>query len=115
MRIVDGSEMIEAARQVAKACGTTGFVGFDFVLEAATGTPIMIEMNPRAVPLCHIPFGPGRDLVQALLERSTGVARKPRIPATMTRSCHLLSGLVGGASRQSSAGGGLSRCAVART
>jgi hypothetical protein len=82
VRIVEGNEMIEAARRVAKACGITGLVGFDFVLEARTGKPFMIEMNPRAVPLCHIPLGPGRDLVQALLERSTGASRRPRIPAT---------------------------------
>ena len=82
VRIIDGNEMIEAARQVARACHITGLVGFDFMLEAGTGTPFMVEMNPRAVPLCHIPLGPGRDLVQAILERITGVPRKPRIAAT---------------------------------
>jgi hypothetical protein len=82
VRIIDGNEMIEAARQVVRACHMTGLVGFDFVLEAGTGTAFMVEMNPRAVPLCHIPLGPGRDLVQAMLEQITGVPRKPRIAAT---------------------------------
>jgi len=82
VRVIDGTEMIEAARQVVRACNITGLVGFDFMLEAGTGTAFMVEMNPRAVPLCHIPLGPGRDLVQAMLEQITGVSRKPRIAAT---------------------------------
>ena len=115
VRVIDGNEMVEAARQVVRACHMTGLVGFDFVLEAGTGTAFMVEMNPRAVPLCHIPLGPGRDLVQAMLEQITGASRKPRDRGDRTRSYHLLSGHVGGVPWQSPARGRLPRCSMART
>ena len=74
----------------------------------------MVEMNPRAVPLCHIPLGPGRDLVQAILERITGTSRKPRIAATGQDLIIYFPGLSAD-TRQSAAGGRLSRCSMART
>jgi hypothetical protein len=76
VRVVDNREMIEAARKVVEALGMSGLVGFDFMIETATGIPYMIEMNPRNTPICHVRLGVGRDLVEALLARVAG--REPR-------------------------------------
>ncbi len=37
--------------------------GLDFLLDAASGTAHLVEMNARATPLCHLSFGAGRDTV----------------------------------------------------
>jgi hypothetical protein len=68
-RIIDNPEMIDAARRIVKALGLTGLVGFDFMIEAATGAAYLIEMNPRCTPVCTVRLGPGRDLAEALVAR----------------------------------------------
>ena len=68
-RVIDNPEMLEAASRVVRSLGCSGLVGFDFMLEAATGAAHMIEMNPRVTPICTVRLGPGRDLVEALLAR----------------------------------------------
>jgi acetyl/propionyl-CoA carboxylase alpha subunit len=74
VRVVEDGQMLDAAQRVVAALGISGMIGFDFMIEAATGRPYMIEMNPRNTPISHVRLGPGRDLVEALLAR---LARRP--------------------------------------
>ena len=57
-RIIDNPEMKDSARRIVKALGLTGLVGFDFMIEAATGAAYLIEMNPRCTPICAVRMGP---------------------------------------------------------
>jgi glutathione synthase/RimK-type ligase-like ATP-grasp enzyme len=66
VRVVDSPEMMDAASLLAARLGLSGFFGLDFMVDAKTGTPQLIEMNARPTPLCHFRLGPGRDLVGAL-------------------------------------------------
>jgi formate-dependent phosphoribosylglycinamide formyltransferase (GAR transformylase) len=83
VRVVDNRAMIEAARRIVQALGMSGLVGFDFMIETATGTAYMIEMNPRNTPICHVRLGGGRDLVEALLARVAD--RAPRECPSVTQ------------------------------
>jgi hypothetical protein len=68
-RIIQNDEMINTAKRVVAALGLSGMIGFDFMIEAATGAAYLIEMNPRNTPICAIRLGPGRDLAEALVAR----------------------------------------------
>jgi hypothetical protein len=81
-RVIDNAEMVEAARRVVKALGLSGMIGFDFMIEAATGAAYMIEMNPRNTPICALRLGNGRDLPEALLARVAGRSQRERPPRT---------------------------------
>ena len=50
----------------------SGFYGFDFMIEKETGSPYLIEMNPRATQTSHLPLGAGRDLPAALWTMVSG-------------------------------------------
>ncbi len=82
VRVIESEEMMRAAAQIVRALGITGLVGFDFMIEAATGAAHLIEMNPRNTPICAIPLGPGRDLVEALTARLSGRPERARPPVT---------------------------------
>ncbi|HVY14989.1 MAG TPA: ATP-grasp domain-containing protein, partial [Rhodopila sp.] len=64
-RIIDNPDMVEAARKVVSALGLSGLIGFDFMIEAATGNAYMIEMNPRNTPICAVRLNPPHDLAEA--------------------------------------------------
>ncbi len=81
-RIIHNSEMIDAAKRVVKALGLSGMIGFDFMIEAATGAAYMIEMNPRNTPICALRLGPGRDLAEALVARLAHRQVRDRVPRT---------------------------------
>jgi hypothetical protein len=81
-RLIHNGEMIDAARRMVKALGLSGMIGFDFMIEAATGAAYLIEMNPRNTPICAIRLGPGRDLAEALVARISGRAVCDRPPRT---------------------------------
>jgi hypothetical protein len=72
VRIVDNAEMTAAAERLVRALGFSGFCGLDFVIEAVTGAAWLIEINPRATPICHLPLGSGHDLPAALHARLRG-------------------------------------------
>lgn len=82
VRLVPGGEMMRSAELVVSALQLSGLVGFDFQLHAETGIPYLLELNPRAVPLCHLPLGEGRDLAQALLNRLSQQPIAPRPAVT---------------------------------
>lgn len=62
-RVADPA-MAEAARKLAARFKLSGLHGLDFVRDAG-GTPHLIEVNPRATQICHLPLD--ADLPAALL------------------------------------------------
>lgn len=72
VRVVDGAAMVAAARSVCRHYMLSGLHGFDFVIEEGSGAVKLIEINPRATQIGHIPLGPGRDLATALFEVISG-------------------------------------------
>jgi hypothetical protein len=46
--------------------GSTGFIGFDFMIESSTGHAYLLECNPRPIPSCHLGARVGVDLCDAL-------------------------------------------------
>jgi hypothetical protein len=64
--------MTAAATKLVRALGLTGLCGLDFVIEADTNAAYLIELNPRATPICHLPLGAGRNLPLALYSRLVG-------------------------------------------
>ena len=81
LRIVENEEMLEAARRIVRLAGISGYCGLDFILEAGSGLPYLIEINPRATQINHLALGPGRDLAAALCARAAGapVAERPAV------------------------------------
>jgi len=65
VRVVEDAAMAATAAAIVGALGLSGFLGFDFVVEAGTGRPLLIEMNPRATPICHLAAQPGEGLAGA--------------------------------------------------
>jgi len=72
--------MTFAAERIASRLGLSGFFGLDFVIETGTGTPYLIEMNPRATPPCHLRLGDGRDLSGVLWAELAGQPL-PEVPS----------------------------------
>ncbi len=59
VRVTQDAQMEASAAAMTEALGLSGFLGFDFVVEHGTGRKLLIEMNPRATPICHLGGGPG--------------------------------------------------------
>lgn len=72
VRVTDNLEMSEAVNRLVRRLGVSGLWGIDFILEESTRAPYLIEMNPRATPICHLPLGVGRNLPAALYMQLTG-------------------------------------------
>lgn len=81
-RIIQNDEMIDTAKRVVMALGLSGMIGFDFMIEAATGAAYLIEMNPRNTPICAVGLGPGRDLAEALVAQLASRPARERPPKT---------------------------------
>ena len=78
VRFVNHAEMEDTASRLVRQLGVSGLVGFDFMVEAATGAAHLIEMNVRATPACHLPSSHGAALTASLLARLRG-ERPPRL------------------------------------
>ena len=81
VRIIENPEMTEATARLVRRLGVSGLWGVDFVIETATGAAHLIEMNPRATPICHLPLGAGQNLPAALVAQLTGIQPSPPAPA----------------------------------
>ncbi len=57
--------MENAARRLAERLKITGFFGLDFMIDADTRVPYLIEMNPRSTQLGHLEFADQGSLVGA--------------------------------------------------
>jgi hypothetical protein len=74
VRLISHPEMEAVAARLVRRLGISGFCGLDFILEDGSGKAFMIELNPRATQLGHLPFGPTGSLVSVLLARLRGEA-----------------------------------------
>jgi hypothetical protein len=72
LRRIDHPEMNLAAEKMVRRLNLSGFHGFDFMLEKATGNAYLIEINPRTTQVGHLALGPGRDLPAALFAAIEG-------------------------------------------
>jgi hypothetical protein len=72
VRVIDNKEMTDASTKLVRRLGLSGFCGFDFVLEGSTDAAHLVEMNPRATPVTHLPLDGGRNLIVALAAQLTG-------------------------------------------
>lgn len=74
VRVIDHPGIADAARKLARMLGLSGICGFDFLIDEETGAAELLEINPRATPLCHLNLGAGQDPVGALAADMTGRA-----------------------------------------
>lgn len=72
VRVIDHPAMADAAQRLVQHLGLSGLWGLDFMLDAATGAAFLIEVNPRATPICHLNLGDGHDLPAALCTQLAG-------------------------------------------
>ena len=72
VRTSSHQNMRDAGRIIAKIWSLSGFFGLDFILEAKTGIPYLIELNPRATQLGHLEFDGCRSLTKTLYDCLTG-------------------------------------------
>ncbi|MDD0811619.1 ATP-grasp domain-containing protein [Curvibacter sp. RS43] len=66
VRRMHNEDMAEAARRLCQRLRLSGFHGLDFILEAGTGLPWLIEFNPRSTQLGHMAW-PGQPSLAATL------------------------------------------------
>jgi hypothetical protein len=92
VRPIECAEMAEACERLVRRLGVSGLWGFDFVLEAGSGSAHLIEVNPRATPVCHLPLGPGRNLPAALYRQLAGAEPRERPAALDCRQIALFPG-----------------------
>jgi carbamoylphosphate synthase large subunit len=72
LRLIENAEMSAAAEKLVRRLKLSGLHGFDFMLEEHSGDPYLIEINPRATQVGHLPLGAGHDLPAALYAAVTG-------------------------------------------
>lgn len=75
VRRVKNELMSQAAELLATRLQLTGFYGLDFMIEFDTGTPYLIELNPRCTQLGHLELADQGSLAGAL---SAALAGKPK-------------------------------------
>ena len=68
-------QLKEIAQRLIKPLQLSGFYGLDFMIEEKTGTPYLIEMNPRCTQLGHLEFPDQCSLAGSLRCRP---ARRPQ-------------------------------------
>jgi ATP-grasp domain-containing protein len=66
-------DLLEISAKLIEATGCSGFVGVDFILDATTGQPYLLEINARVTPLCQAAALLGTDLCAAFAESFTGI------------------------------------------
>lgn len=66
VKLQANAAMEDVARKMVEAMGFTGFVSFDFMIPAGTQAPLLIECNPRPVPVHHLGQHIGVNLAAAL-------------------------------------------------
>lgn len=76
VRRVAGEALIAAARSVSRHLELSGMHGFDFVIDADSRKPMLIEINPRATQINHLPLGDGETLATALRLALEGKPRR---------------------------------------
>ena len=76
VRVLDDEAMLAVARKVARKLGLSGLCGLDFVIETHSGTPYLLEINPRATQICHLALAATRDIPGAVYSMVSGKPRR---------------------------------------
>lgn len=78
----DSQALLSAVERLVARLAITGIGDVEFRLEAGTGRPYFIEINPRWVPVAHLGSRLGHDLLGSLARRFGAVpsARHPPLP-----------------------------------
>jgi biotin carboxylase len=87
LEVIESAEMLEAAQKLVGRLGLSGFCGFDFIVDRATGKPLLIEMNSRPTQTSHLALGKGKDLVASLvraIHRDLGYKDRPEWRTAVT-------------------------------
>lgn len=79
VRVLEHPGMTATAEAFVERLGLSGFHGFDFVL-TPDSRALMLEMNPRATPICHLARDGGNGLAAVMLGAMTGHAPAVRLP-----------------------------------
>lgn len=82
LRLINNSEMAAAAEKLVRHLQLSGFHGFDFMLETASGAPYLVEINPRTTQVGHLALGAGRDMPAALFAALTKSQLQISLPVT---------------------------------
>lgn len=85
LRRIGDERMEEAVRALVRRQHYTGFCGFDFIVDPASGVPLLLECNARPTQLAHLSFGPGRDLVAAYVREIAGLGDAYDRPSATAR------------------------------
>jgi biotin carboxylase len=73
----DCPEMVEFATKIVKEIEFNGFGSIDFIVDAQTQKPYVIEFNPRPIPACHLGQHFNVDFCRILMDY---LQEKPLIP-----------------------------------
>jgi hypothetical protein len=71
VRVIDNTEMSQTVEALVSKLGLSGFCGFDFLL-SGSGRAFLLELNPRATPVAHLPVADGTHLPSAFYREVTG-------------------------------------------
>jgi len=75
VRVIRNERMKRAAESLVSRLKLSGFFGLDFVIQAGTGVPYLIEMNPRCTQLGHIEFSGDGSMAGVLSAMLRGESR----------------------------------------
>ncbi|MEE8408879.1 MAG: ATP-grasp domain-containing protein [Myxococcota bacterium] len=67
----------------------TGFMGLDFIVDARTGRPLLIDANPRPTPALQVGLRAGVDFIEiidAMARGKTALRRPIAVPGAKTRT-----------------------------
>ena len=84
-RYFSSTALREAASVLAKNMGVSGFFFAEFIVDPATGEPLLLEMNRRVSPATHRGEARNVDLCAALYAAVHGVSRAHGRHLTMAR------------------------------
>jgi biotin carboxylase len=70
-------QIAQLTERLAEATGWSGFLGLDFIIDAKTGTPLLIDANPRANPAVQLGYLAGVDWTGLLIEMLRGRRPEP--------------------------------------
>ena len=79
---IEHPEITAAAERIVRKLKLSGLIGLDFILEEGTDHAHLIEMNPRATQICHLPLDTGGDLLGPLRAIFSGEPLQQTVPVT---------------------------------
>jgi D-alanine-D-alanine ligase-like ATP-grasp enzyme len=74
VKVIHHPNVTAAAEKIVAKLGLSGFLGFDFILDAVNNS-WFLEMNPRTTPICHI-CANNEDLAGSFFIQVTGMRPK---------------------------------------